>query len=136
LINEALQTAWAQADDAMAAQVEAEELRKLLATVNEKWLRGAWISAGTDAASCGNGEAVWFENGHVLEGGLGRGRWTLTQDKLHLTGDGFDATGTISAADPISFRLSWEDGTTLSLRRCTRAEVETLPEASESEVAE
>ena len=121
------------------AQQEQETTQKqqqLLAMIGEKWLTGTWIDANAAADNCGNGQAIWFEGGHVLEGVMGRGRWTLAKDQLHVVVGGFDKTGTIDTADAISFHVSWHDGNSFNLRRCTKAETETLPQTSDTEVSQ
>lgn len=129
LIGDAVDAA---ADDIAEAESDREEERqkqKLLATISEKWLVGAWIDATADQAQCGNGSAIWLEANHVLEGGRGKGRWALSGDQLHLVAaQGFDATGTITQADAISFQMTLTEGGSWSLRRCTRDETEALPQ--------
>jgi hypothetical protein len=131
LVDDVLtQAAGVAAAEHLAQEMEKEK-QQLLAVVNERWLQGAWIRADLASSECGGGKAIWFEPSHVMEGALGRGRWALTGDQLHLVGGDeqrLDVTGTITQADPISLQLATGDGDPLSLRRCTPAETETLPE--------
>ena len=131
LIKTVLDQGANEAEEADIARQEAKQKQALLAIISEKWLLGAWIGTGEQTADCGNGQAVWFEPAHVLEGGLGKGRWSLVGDQLHMVGgdaQAFDTTATISQADAISFQAAKSDGSTFTMRRCTRAETETLPQ--------
>ena len=122
-----------EAEEEDIARQDMEQKQKLLAVITEKWLEGAWIGSDGSSADCGSGQAIWFEPAHVLEGSVGKGRWSLVGDQLHLVGAGdqpFDVTHTITQADAISFRATKSDGDTFKLRRCTRAETETLPDAT------
>lgn len=136
LINDGLAADAAKSLAQPQEQETAQKQQQLLAMINEKWLTGTWIDANAAADNCGNGQAIWFEGGHVLEGVMGRGRWTLAKDQLHVVVGGFDKTGTIDTADAISFHVNWNDGSNFNLRRCTKAETETLPQTSDTEASQ
>lgn len=39
-------------------------------------------------------------------------------------------TGTIAEANPISFKVDKDDGSSFTVRRCTREEIEALPQTT------
>ena len=113
-----------QQQDAQANQAR----QQLLAMITPKWLVGLWIATDADAAQCSNGLAYAFRANHRVEGSTLNGRWVLTADQLHAIGEGMggaaEIDGTITAADPLSFTLTSKEGAPLSLRRCSREEVQ------------
>ena len=130
-ITSVLDQAANEDEEADIARQQAQQKQALLAIVNEKWLLGTWIPSSSAATDCGNGQAIWFEPAHVMEGAAGKGRWSLVADQLHMVGDGdrhFDTTATITQADAISFQATKSDDSSFSLRRCSRDEADALPQ--------
>ena len=119
-----------QQQAAQQAQLDAQ----LRSTVSERWLKGVWIPSNAQATTCATSDAVRFEDGHVLMGGLGNGRWSLSGTHLHiiatLQGQASDNTYDIQSADAVSFGAGLPDTDVgdISLRRCTGDELRATPE--------
>lgn len=137
LVAAELQDAITKRANADQQRQEQQARQQLLAQINEKWLTGVWITTEQSPETCASDSAIRFMPGHVLSGEIGDGRWSLQEDRLHVIvadhGGSVERTYTLGAADAVSFSASLpaDDPGNLSLRRCTRAEINAQPGPSD-----